>query len=403
MKSVVKTAPMASPLKIKIFSAVTVFSLGWSSQSLGGALKCGEVFQEGASKSAREQIVEYTGSKEYRGFLFDSDAQKAAQKIIAIAASSKSGDDFVRSVKAILAFKSGAYMGGLADNNFNDLVLPGLLQASYKFHLTPENQQQIMADLTSYSASPYVWSATKDKVVSLTHEVWGDNRFLKTISEGSKNRGDLKSEILGIVASAKNGDDFVDAFNAVLSFKANKYWGGIKDNEFNEFVFPAMLQASHRYTLSAENQLAISEALTNYSKSSNVWSISKEFIASYNHEVWGDNRFLKEMTAVYDKKDRNFEQEVLKIASGAKNGDEFVAAVVAALGFKANRYWGGLGDNEYNKVVLTGLLKISHSYELSLSNQNEITRSLVNYSNSKNVWSFSKDLILRFSRQAWGK
>lgn len=89
---------------------------------------------------------------------------------------------------------------------------------------------------------------------------------------------------------------------------------------------------------------------------------------------------------------------MLEIVSQAQNSGDFINAVKAILGYKANAYMGGVADNNFHKLIFPGLLKASRSFVFSSAEQLELSQTFREYVKAP----FGSPEAIFYSHEFWG-
>lgn len=396
------------------FSIITLFSIGGviaPQVSNASADSCLVHYSETALSSPRAVLSKYFASPKFKGFLFTADAKESTQTVLKIVSGAQSGGDYVNGLRAVLAIKSNWYMGGTADNNFNDQVLSGLFQSSKKYTLTSAEKAEISEAIQSYANAKY----GSIKALIYKNFIWGKNEFASQLSQYTSSK-DFKgflsvenakkstNQFVAIVSNAKTSGDFIDALSAVLAHKSNWYLGGLADKNFNSFVLPELFKLSRQFDLSSQEKLEIKTLLKNYAES--AWGSKTALL--YVHAVWGKDQYLDQIEKYFSSpaykgflfpdKAVSSAQAILAIISQAQNASEFISAVKAILGYKANIYMGGLADNTFHKLIFPGLLKASRSFILSSQEQTELSQIFREYAKAP----FGSPDAISYSNEIWG-
>lgn len=396
------------------FSIITLLSIMGAMMPLttkASAGSCLGHYTPAALLSPRAALSDYFNSSKFKGFLFTSASKESTQAVLKIIGSAQSGGDFVSAIRALLAIKSNWYMGGLADNNFNDQVIPGLFQNSKKYSLTSAEKREIKEILQTYSTSKY---GSKNALV-YKELVWGNNEFSTKLNQYTSSKDykgflshdsakDSTNNFLTIVSQAKSSGDFVEAVTAVLAYKSNKYFGGIADKNFDNLILPGLLNVSKTFELSSQDKSEINAVLMDYSES----AMGSKTALIYTNLVWGKDQFVEQIEKYLTSSEykgfltpenaTSSAKTILAIVTQAQTAGDFVNAVKAVLGSKANVYMGGIADNNFHSLILPGLLKASRSFTLSSQEQTDLSQTFKDYAKTP----FGSPDAISYSNEIWG-
>ena len=224
------------------------------------------------------EVQNITNRPDFSGFLSDMDANQSADKLMQVVSRAANGSEFVDALKAVLGWKVNRYFGGLADQNFYNIILSDLLKASEAYEINDIEKKEIYSYLQSIATSEI--RSVREALNSYTHEAWGKNIFRNQIlrfTSSERFNGFLfdadaansTEAIMAIASKAKNGSEFVQAMDAVLSWKVSRYMGGLADNNFSKYILRGFLNLSKKYELTADQRGEIKEILNRFATTAN--------------------------------------------------------------------------------------------------------------------------------------